>query len=170
MCGLLTAACPRVCAKIHDWFEISHRFFGWTILALFWVQTWTLCIFTSSSQAGKAVIRIPAFWALLVMTAAVMYPWLRVRRVKVRCEMLSSHAIRMHIDDKQSKVMQPCRVIAISHSPLKETHKFATIPEPDGGRDTQWSYLALVTEQRKLSTILQRKFGSKVRQLGVCCE
>jgi hypothetical protein len=38
----------------------------------------------------------------------------------------------MHIGDKQSKVMQPCRVIAISHSPLKETHKFATIPEPGG--------------------------------------
>jgi hypothetical protein len=28
MCGLLTAACPRIRAKIHDWFEISHRFFG----------------------------------------------------------------------------------------------------------------------------------------------
>ena len=28
--------------------------------------------------------------------------------------------------------MQPCRVVAISHSPLRETHKFATIPAPDG--------------------------------------
>jgi hypothetical protein len=133
MFGLLVAAYPRVRAKMHDWFEISHRFFGWIILVLFWAQTLSFCILTTRSRAGQSLVRIPTFWALFIMTMAVIYPWARVRQTKVRCEVLSEHAIRMHVDQKEGQIMQPCRVIAISHSPLKETHKFATIPEPNGG-------------------------------------
>jgi hypothetical protein len=130
MCGLLVAAFPRIRAKLHNCFELTHRFFGWLILILFWAQTLLFCFISSNSEAGESLVRIPTFWALIIMSLTVAYPWLRVKRVRVRCEALSEHAIRMHVDD--GRIMPPCRVVAISHSPLKETHKFATIPAPDG--------------------------------------
>ena len=130
MCGLLVSAFPRIRAKLHNCFERMHRFCGWSILGLFWAQTLLFCIMSSGSDLGRSLMQIPTFWALVIMSLAVAYPWVRMRQVRIRCETLSRHAIRMHVDDH--RVMSPCRVVAISHSPLKETHKFATIPEPGG--------------------------------------
>jgi NAD(P)H-flavin reductase len=130
MCGLLAAAIPHVRAKLHNLFEVTHRFCGWLILILFWVQTLLFCFISSGKEAGPSIVQIPTFWALIIMTLTVAYPWLRVKRLEVRCEKLSEHAIRMHIEDR--KVMAGCRVVSISHSPLRETHKFAVIPTPKG--------------------------------------
>lgn len=120
----------------HDWFEISHRVCGWAVLALFWVQTFVFCIQiarTGNEETFLALIGLPTFWMIMVMTLAVLYPWVRMRKVQVRCEKLSDHAIRMHVLPKNGRPMPSCRVIAISHQPVRETHKFATIPDPDGG-------------------------------------
>ena len=130
MCLLLIAAFPKVRAKLHNCFEWSHRFFGWSILLVFWAQTLTVCIFTSGRSFGRSLVQLPTFWALILMSVAVAYPWIIVRKVKVRCEPLSGHALRMHVEE--DRIMQPCRVVAISHAPVKETHKFATIPSPGG--------------------------------------
>lgn len=130
MCSVVFAATPHIRAHMHNCFEATHRFCGWSILVLFWVQTLLFCILSAGSKAGVTMIRIPTFWALIAMSIAVLYPWIRMRHVKVRWEALSGHAVRMYVDD--GKIMPPCRVVAISDSPLKETHKFATIPEPEG--------------------------------------
>jgi hypothetical protein len=131
---IVTAAHPRVRSHMHDYFEASHRFCGWLLMAAFWVQTVLFCITDAGHRHvnfGKALIRIPTFWMLLVMTGLVIYPWLRAKHnFKVDVEKLSNHATRIYFKGKS--IMPPCRVIRISDNICRETHAFATIPEPNG--------------------------------------
>ncbi|KZF24335.1 hypothetical protein L228DRAFT_208882 [Xylona heveae TC161] len=131
--AILIFAIPRFRIKAHDSFETVHRFAGWSVLLLFWIHT---IIMTNASRRqtedmsslGHALVMTPTFWFLIVITISIAYPWLRLRKVAVRSEYLSDHAVRMHFNYK----MIFCAGIRISDSPLKEWHAFATIPEPDG--------------------------------------
>jgi hypothetical protein len=126
--GILAMAHPKVRAKYHNQFENSHRLLGWTSLALLWAQT----VLVADSMRGKlplghALLHNPSMWMLAVATASIIYPWLLLRKVKVRSEPLSSRAIRLHFDYCET---YPGTAVRISHSPLKEWHAFATIAKP----------------------------------------
>lgn len=131
---IVSAAHPRVRSYMHDYFEASHRFCGWVLLVSFWIQTIVFNLtgaFERHKPYGAALIQIPTFWMLLILTALIIYPWLRAKHnFKVQFEKLSNHATRIHF--KTDKIMPPCRVIRISDHICRETHAFATIPEPDG--------------------------------------
>jgi len=132
--AITIASLPAVRVRFHDYFEITHRFCGWLVLAGFWLQTILLCFdnaYNVGVPVGSTLLRLPSFWMLIVITICVVYPWIRLRRVKVTMEKLSSHAIQIHFNGGQ---MEPCRTIRVSHNPLMETHSFATIPEPQGGK------------------------------------
>ena len=47
---------------------------------------------------GNAVVRSAPFWLITVMTISIIIPWLRLRKLEVRCEVLSKHALRMYFD------------------------------------------------------------------------
>ena len=47
---------------------------------------------------GQAVVRAPPFWLVLVMTCSIILPWLRLRKVPVRSEVLSNHCVRLYFD------------------------------------------------------------------------
>ncbi|QDS68900.1 hypothetical protein FKW77_007928 [Venturia effusa] len=131
---IVTAAHPRVRSRMHDYFEVSHRFCGWFLLGSFWLQTILFNLtdsFEKHQQSGVALIKVPTFWMLLILTALIIYPWLRAKHnFKVEIERLSNHATRIHF--KTESIMPPCRIIRISDNICRETHAFATIPEPDG--------------------------------------
>jgi hypothetical protein len=131
---MVTGAHPAVRNRMHNYFEVSHRLGGWSLLASFWVQTLLFCFVDAAQRDvnfGKVLIRIPTFWMLLLVTGLVIYPWVRAKHnFKIDVEKLSDHAVRLHF--KTKSIMPPCRVIRISDNILKETHAFATIPEPDG--------------------------------------
>jgi len=112
-------AAPAVRRRAHNVFEMTHRFGGWTAIALFWVlalhvagDTWEICL-------------------LALLNASVASPWLRLRRVPVTVERLSSHAVVVHFDYGVTPAF--ASAVGISRSPLREWHAFATVTTP--GRD-----------------------------------
>jgi hypothetical protein len=129
---LLAGAHPIIRTHVHDYFEMSHRFCGWAMLIVFWTQMFVICVNDARLNhmaVPKVILRTPSFWMLIAMSGFVVYPWVRLRHVTVEVVKLSNHAVRIHFEGEQ---MPACRTIRISHSPLVETHSFATIPEPGG--------------------------------------
>lgn len=135
LCLLLTlviTAYPRFRYSSHNTFENVHRWGGWFSLALFWAE---LVLFAhsqtspSSPRLGINLIKLPAFYFLLISSLHAIYPWLRFHKLPVEPEYLSNHAIRLHFKEPVPLFVG----LRISHSPLKEWHSFACIPSRDGG-------------------------------------
>ncbi|KAL9608754.1 MAG: hypothetical protein Q9167_006426 [Letrouitia subvulpina] len=126
--SILVTAYPSFRAKRHDLFEMIHRFAGWTILILFWVLT---VLSTDASRGhtslSKALTRNPTLYLLIISTTSVILPWLRLRKVPVRPEVLSPHAIRLHFTYTNT---YPGTAVRISERPLVEWHAFATMAKP----------------------------------------
>ena len=127
------SAIPAFRNYSHNTFEQVHRFAGWTVVGLFWVET----LLVSNVQAklagadplGVILIKSGIFWILLVITFLIILPWVRLRRVDAFPEVLSSHALRIRFTYMK---MKPVLGLRITDNPLKEWHAFATIPEKDG--------------------------------------
>lgn len=125
---------PTIRAKHHNAWEMTHRFGGWTSLILLWVQTF---LATKDLNPGiapsKAYLRSPPVWLLTVATMAIIFPWLFLRKVPVRSEVLSDHAIRLWFDYSTPIVGTSVR---LAERPLVDWHGFATItnegPTPKG--------------------------------------
>lgn len=133
MIVMTASAMPCIRQKIHNLFEVVHRFGGWSIQGLVWVQVVTFATIVADvkrDSIGLALIKLPAFWFLVIIFCFTLYPWLRLRKINVRIEKLSKHAVRIWFDG----YIKPIRTIRVSDSPLMEVHAFATIPEPNGQR------------------------------------
>jgi hypothetical protein len=87
---------PTFRAKYHDAWEMTHRFGGWTCLGLLWTLTFLATKdLNPSLPIAVAYLRSPGIWLLSVATAAIIFPWLHLRKVPVHSEVLSNHAIRL---------------------------------------------------------------------------
>ncbi|ORY08981.1 hypothetical protein BCR34DRAFT_468011, partial [Clohesyomyces aquaticus] len=131
---IVALAHPTFRARYHNYFEISHRFAGWTVIALFWVELGLLANTTAQKAhvtVGYVFARQPSFWFLVLMTLHAIMPWLFLRRWEFQAEDLSKHAVRLHFKHN----VGPFTGIAISRSPLLEWHPFATMPSLNGERD-----------------------------------
>ncbi|OAF58720.1 hypothetical protein VC83_05144 [Pseudogymnoascus destructans] len=127
--GIVASAHPTFRARFHNRFELIHRFAGWTALALFWIQTIVLTdSLRGTTPLGKALTNSPRFWLLLIATSSVALPWLNLRKVNVRRDVLSGHAVRLYFDYATPVVGTAVR---ISQRPLVEWHAFATIAKPN---------------------------------------
>ncbi|KAI0365733.1 hypothetical protein BV20DRAFT_1056243 [Pilatotrama ljubarskyi] len=127
--GMIVFAYPKARTRHHDTFEMTHRFLGWTAIAL----VWCLIMFLikdyqlPGQTLGQAVVRAPPFWLVLIMTCSIILPWLRLRKVPVRAEVLSNHCVRLYFDYVNT---HPGHFTRMSLSPLTEWHSFATISVP----------------------------------------
>ncbi|KAF1998049.1 acetyl-CoA synthetase-like protein [Amniculicola lignicola CBS 123094] len=117
---------PTFRANHHDAWEMMHRFGGWTVLILLWCHAFlaTRDLQFAPSIPMNAYKTSPPIWMLTVATMAIIFPWLHLRRVAVRSEPLSSHAIRLHFDYTTPVVGTSVR---IAERPLIDWHGFATI-------------------------------------------
>ncbi|KAK6225436.1 AMP-binding enzyme [Colletotrichum tabaci] len=131
--GLFTVtialAWPAFRKTHHDLFEKTHRFVGWTMLGLFWVQ---IVLGANDGRAadmslGAACIRTPGFWILIMATMSIASSWLFLKKVPVEAEVLSNHAVRLHFG---YTVPVNGSFVRLSRRPLLEWHSFATIPAP----------------------------------------
>jgi CRP-like cAMP-binding protein len=121
---------PSSRAKRHDTFEATHRFCGWAVLALVWVNT---IVFTASRAHGStasALLTSPTFWLLVVTTCGTAWPWLLLRKVPLTVERPSSHLAILHIHQDRKPPVGTTR--AISRSPLYGWHMFANVPVAAG--------------------------------------
>ncbi len=130
---LLTAMCLTAYGPIrqrfHNLFERVHRFAGWTVLGLFWIQT-----VSAQMDAGQPLTQSLGFWLLIPITISVISPWLTLKKVDVEVEKLSNHAIAMKFDYGDTPFAGSSN--SISLKPLMEWHAFANVPTPgeDGYR------------------------------------
>ena len=118
---------PYIRRRKHDIWEASHRFGGWTATALVWAQALVLIVVQAHATqrpVSNVLVNTPIFWFLFLITACLIYPWLRLRKRQVKTEVLSSHAIRLYFEDR---TLPTCVVYKLSHKPLVENHGFATI-------------------------------------------
>lgn len=191
--SMIASAHPTMRQKYHDRFEVIHRFAGWTSLVLFWIQTLLLV----DSLRGLKPLRValgasPGFWLLLIASSSVALPWVNLRKVSVRCEVLSEHAVRMYfkytmpeigtairlserplVECKHIFPFFPCRV-SLFRDPLAELeltctfvvgHAFATIAHP-----TQREFSVVVSNAGDWTSRQIREAPSKiwVRGLPAC--
>ena len=129
--GIILSALPHFRARFHNGFEAIHRFGGWTLLVFLWVYVILLSNASRTTEPGisigHAVVTSPPFWQLIIATCSVVYPWLRLRLVKVDAEVLSDHAVRLRFGYATPKVGFAIR---LSDNPLKEWHAFAAASVP----------------------------------------
>lgn len=124
MVAMIGTAIGPIRAKYHDTFEQTHRFAGWTLLALLWAQSVSLAFDT-----GTPLLQTPAVWILSVLTLSIASPWMTLKKVKVEADKLSNHAVALKFDYGDTPFAGSSN--SISLSPLREWHSFANIPTPN---------------------------------------
>jgi hypothetical protein len=124
------AAFPLVRHLHHNVFERTHRFAGWTALALLWVFVVLSAGYdpTTRSYSGLtfgSLAKRQELWLTAVITFLTFLPWLTVRRVPVTVTAPSTHA---SIITFQGGVKAGL-LGRISRSPLSEWHAFGIISD-----------------------------------------
>ncbi|KAJ5433027.1 uncharacterized protein N7458_012183 [Penicillium daleae] len=145
--AIIIVAHPMFRMKRHDYFELTHRFSGWLIVSLFIALLLVFAHEISQAQGqnlGLFLVELPAFWFLVLTVAAIVQPWLMLRKVPVRAEVLSTHAVRLHFDHAVTTFGKGTQ---LSKHPLRDWHGFATFPDPSpaGTRGTP-SFSCLVSK------------------------
>ncbi|KAL3473001.1 hypothetical protein BJX99DRAFT_234546 [Aspergillus californicus] len=139
--AIIIVAYPGFRAKMHDYFELTHRFAGWLIVALFFVLLMVFVDEASTAEGksfGQFLIELPAFWFIVVTIVAIIHPWALLRKVKVTPEYLSPHAVRLHFTHTKTTFGKG---IQLTTHPFTDWHGFATFPDPD-----QKSFSSLVSK------------------------
>lgn len=127
---VVVCALPPFRARSHNVFEHTHRWGGWAAIVLFWA---VLVSEVLRTREGRSVVQALAsewqVWVLLAVTMSLVQPWLRLRRVPVSVQRLSSHAALLTFDYGRRPPVGAAR--AISRSPLAEWHSFASLNRTD---------------------------------------
>ncbi|TLD24104.1 hypothetical protein PspLS_06951 [Pyricularia sp. CBS 133598] len=120
---------PRLRRATQDWSQLIHRFLGWTIVLLIWIQTLLVAHDDrrTDQSYGDALAANPSFWILLFVTFLIIYPWAYMRKRQVHVEYLSDNCVKFNFDYQDLEFGQQ---ICMSDAPLKKTYTFAVLPNP----------------------------------------
>ncbi|KAF8967152.1 nonribosomal peptide synthetase 12 [Flammula alnicola] len=116
--GIVIFAHPAIRSKRHNSFEKTHRFLGWTSTALVWCQFVLLTNDYKDEGRSLGLTLVKSHHS-----GSIILPWVRLRKVPVRSQVLSNHAVRLHFDYVTPITGSFTR---ISDNPLMEWHGFAT--------------------------------------------
>ncbi|KAF5474503.1 hypothetical protein F2P56_006397 [Juglans regia] len=130
LCLSSLAAFPLVRHLHHNVFERTHRFAGWTALALLWAFIiLTICYDPKTksykNDMGSRLIKQQEFWFTAAITLLIILPWLTVRRVAVNVSAPSGHASIIKFEGGVKAGIFG----RISPSPLSEWHAFGIISD-----------------------------------------
>ncbi|RCV26177.1 hypothetical protein SETIT_5G224800v2 [Setaria italica] len=132
--GLLALSClaafPLLRHLHHNVFERTHRFAGWTALALLWVFVVLSAGYDPTTASyvrltGAALVKRQELWLATAITFFTVLPWLTVRRVPVTVTARSSHASVITLQGGVKAGL----LGRISRSPLSEWHAFGIISD-----------------------------------------
>lgn len=130
-------ALPQMRQKYHNTYELTHRFLGWTALALFWPQSILLArdFVPEDTQSSLAVTYFtsPAPYLLFLVTMSIISPWVTVRKHPITVVKPSSHAIMVSFPSSNLYPPFAGSSSSVSLTPLQEYHSFANIPNPTDG-------------------------------------
>lgn len=133
LCFSSLAAFPLVRHLHHNIFERTHRFSGWAALLLVWIFVFLSLSYDpipkSYNLSFSKLMKAQEIWFLLVITTAIVLPWLTVRRVPVNVTAPSGHASIIKFEGGVKAGI----LGRISPSPLSEWHAFGIIS--DGVKD-----------------------------------
>lgn len=130
LCAMLLTALPAIRARKHNQFERVHRFAGWSVLGLFWLQSFSLLSEQSPQQSAVELLRSePSLWLLSLLSFSVLLPWLRLRKVALTIDKPSNHVAIANFDYGVTPFAGSS--MALSRNPLLEWHSFANIPVPN---------------------------------------
>lgn len=127
--AIIVAAYPNIRMRLHDYFELTHRFCGWAVVAMFWPLLILFSIsgaHAANQSLGRFLITFPTFWMVTITTLSIIHPWILLRRVPIDAERISTHAIRLHLSHTTINFGQG---ISLSKHPLRDWHSFATFPD-----------------------------------------
>ncbi len=124
---------PSYRTKQHDRFEVTHRFCGWAVLVLVWLNTIVFVTSRAHGSSASALLSAPTFWILLLTTGGVVWPWLLLRKVSLTVERPSSHVAILHLNQDLTPPFDSTR--PISRSRLYGWHPFACVPVAIGSGD-----------------------------------
>ncbi|XP_019168669.1 PREDICTED: uncharacterized protein LOC109164605 [Ipomoea nil] len=124
------AAFPLVRHLHHNIFERTHRFTGWSALALLWAFIILTILYdpttkSYSKEIGSRLIKQQEFWLTVAVTILIIFPWIKVRRVPVRISSPSGHASII----KFAGGIKAGILGRISPSPFSEWHAFGIISD-----------------------------------------
>ncbi|KAG5515702.1 hypothetical protein RHGRI_036676 [Rhododendron griersonianum] len=130
LCLSSLAAFPLVRHLHHNIFERTHRFAGWTALALLWVFILLTISYDPKTKSYNGnlrskLIKSQEFWLTTVITVFIILPWITVRRVKVNVSAPSTHASIIKFEGG----VRPGILGRISPSPFSEWHAFGIISD-----------------------------------------
>ena len=130
LCLSCLAAFPLVRHLHHNVFERTHRFAGWTALALLWAFLLLTISYDPNSKSygnhlSSRLIKQQEFWFTLAITALIIMPWVTVRRVPVKVSASSGHASIIKFEGG----VEAGLLGRISPSPLSEWHAFGIISD-----------------------------------------
>ncbi|WP_016960439.1 hypothetical protein [Enterovibrio norvegicus] len=126
---IIAMAMPNIRKKFHNAFERTHRFAGWSILILFWVQAFAVAADSQPElTAWECMLQTPSMWLISIMTFSILLPWLRLRKVPVSITTPSRHVALLKFNYGVTPFAGSS--MAISRSPLSEWHHFANVPSP----------------------------------------
>ncbi|KAF2027201.1 hypothetical protein EK21DRAFT_37543, partial [Setomelanomma holmii] len=117
---------PRLRERFHNHFERTHRFAGWASLIVLWINSG---ISTIVDPNHTPLYKSRSTWLLATATFFIILPWLRIRRVPIRAQAISSREVKLTFPYTNMPYTSTSR---FSLSPLIEWHAFATIPSHDG--------------------------------------
>jgi hypothetical protein len=118
-------AIPQLRVRFHNTFEATHRFGSWMALLVLWVHAG---IATLTSDAQTPLYTHPSIWMLAIITALVILPWLRIRRISITASQISAREVQLSFPHKSMPYTSTMR---FSTAVLTEWHAFATIPVDD---------------------------------------
>jgi hypothetical protein len=130
LCLSSLAAFPLVRHLHHNVFERTHRFAGWTALALLWAFIILTISYdpetkSNSNELGSRLVKQQEFWFTAAITVLIIIPWITVRRVPVRISSPSGHASIIKFEGGVKAGI----LGRISPSPFSEWHAFGIISD-----------------------------------------
>ncbi|RVW79127.1 hypothetical protein CK203_051341 [Vitis vinifera] len=130
LCLSSLAAFPLVRHLHHNVFERTHRFAGWTALALLWAFVLLTISYdpkskSYSNQLGSRLMKQQEFWSTLAITALIIIPWVTVRRVPVKSQCAFRPCFRYQVRGGVKAGI----LGRISPFPLSEWHAFGIISD-----------------------------------------
>lgn len=129
--AIVALALPRLRARFHNSFEASHRFLGWSVLALVWAHTVLLIrdFKDPAASLARAFFTSASPYMLALVSLSVASPWLTLRKVPVKVAKPSNHVVIVTFDEGVKPAF-PGSSSTVSLDPLFEWHSFANIPSP----------------------------------------